>query len=78
MHSRSPTNQRFNFHYMYGGFKRFFVDRYLVGSLYRNGFRAMWFPGFIMFVCKLPPYAVGCYGMRMYDNAAHDFFYFSD
>lgn len=23
-------------------------------------------------------YSVGCYGMRLYDNAAHDFFYFSD
>lgn len=23
-------------------------------------------------------YLDGCYGMRLYDNAAHDFFYFSD
>ena len=23
-------------------------------------------------------YPVGCYNMRLYDNAAHDFFYFSD
>lgn len=55
MHSRSPTNQQLNFHFMYGGFKRYWVDRYLVGSLYRNGFRAMWFPGFLMFVCNSLP-----------------------
>jgi hypothetical protein len=23
-------------------------------------------------------YIAGCYGMRQYDNAAYDFFYFSD
>lgn len=51
VHSRSPSNQYFNFHYMFGGFKRWVVDRYLVGSLYRNGFRVMWFPGLLYFVC---------------------------
>ena len=36
---------------MFGGFKRWVVDRYLVGSLYRNGFRVMWFPALLYFVC---------------------------
>ena len=52
IHSRSASNTYFNFHYMYGGFKKFFVDRYLVGSLYRNGFRVMWLPGLIFFICN--------------------------
>lgn len=51
VHSRSSSNQYFNFHYMYGGFKRWVVDRYLVGSLYRNGFRVMWFPAILYFIC---------------------------
>lgn len=53
MHSRSTSNQYFNFHYMFGGFKRWVVDRYLVGSLYRNGFRIMWFPAMLFFVCTI-------------------------
>jgi hypothetical protein len=53
IHSRSNANQQFNFHYMYGGVKKFFVDRWLVGSIYRNGFRIMWFPGFLYFICTL-------------------------
>lgn len=52
VHSRSSSNQYFNFHYMYGGFKRWVVDRYLVGSLYRNGFRVMWFPALLFFICN--------------------------
>ena len=63
---------------MYGGVKKFFVDRWLVGSIYRNGFRVMWFPGFLYFISTHFYNIVGCYGMRLYDNAAHDFFYFSD
>lgn len=51
VHSRSSSNQYFNFHYMYGGFKRWVVDRYLVGSLYRNGFRVMWFPALLYYIC---------------------------
>jgi hypothetical protein len=37
---------------MYGGVKKFFVDRWLVGNTYRNGFRVMWFPGFLYFIRK--------------------------
>jgi hypothetical protein len=51
VHSRSSVNQYFNFHYMYGGFKKWAVDRYLVGSIYRNGFRVMWFPALLYYVC---------------------------
>jgi hypothetical protein len=40
---------------MYGGVKKFFVDRWLVGSIYRNGFRVMWFPGFLYFICTIFP-----------------------
>ena len=40
---------------MYGGFKKWVVDRYLVGSLYRNGFRVMWFPALLYYICKSPP-----------------------
>ena len=37
---------------MYGGFKKWVVDRYFVGSLYRNGFRVMWFPALVYYVCR--------------------------
>ena len=52
IHSRSSANQYFNFHYMFGGFKKWVVDRYIVGSLYRNGFRVMWFPALLYYVCN--------------------------
>jgi len=48
--SRSNSNQYFNFHFMYGGFKKWVVDRYFVGSLYRNVFRMMWFPALVYYV----------------------------
>ena len=38
---------------MFGGFKKWVVDRYIVGSLYRNGFRIMWFPGFLYYICTI-------------------------
>ena len=52
VHSRSPSNQQLNFHYMYGGFKKFFIDRYLVGTIYRNGLRIMWMPALLYFICN--------------------------
>lgn len=52
VHSRSPSNQQLNFHYMYGGFRKFFVERYLVGTLYRNGIRIMWMPALLYFICS--------------------------
>jgi len=63
---------------MYGGFKKFFIDRYVIGHLYRNSFRVMWFPAFLYYICTKLNNIVECYQMRLYDNGAHDFFYFSD
>ena len=56
---------------MYGGFKKYFFDRWFVGHYYRRNLRMMWLP----FVLS---YSLGAYGMRQYDNAAYNFFYFSD
>ena len=36
---------------MYGGFKKWVVDRYWVGAIYRNGVRVMWFPALVYYVC---------------------------
>lgn len=71
IHSRSSANQFFNFHYMYGGFRKFFVQRYVVNHIYRKCIRVVWLPVLIA-------YGMGCYGMRKYDTAAYNFFYFSD
>ena len=56
---------------MYGGFKKFFVDRWLIQHFYKSMIRKTWAPALVL-------YALGCYAMRQYDNAAHDFFYFTD
>lgn len=56
---------------MYGGFKTFAIDRRLINHSYRRFWRKFWLPFAIT-------YAIGCYGMRKYDNAAYNFFYFSD
>lgn len=71
IHSRSPTTQYLNFHYMYGGFKKYFVDRWLIQHFYKSMVRMTWAPALIC-------YGLGCYAMRQYDNASHDFFYFTD
>ena len=36
MHSRSPANQYLNFHWYYGGSKKFFIQRYLHQVLYKR------------------------------------------
>jgi len=71
VHSRSPTNQYVNFHWMFGGFKKYFVDRWFINHFYKKWIRLTWAPALIYYVA-------GCYSMRQYDNAAYDFFYFSD
>jgi hypothetical protein len=71
VHARSPSNQFFNFAFMHGGPKKFIWDRLIVNCLYRKIIRITWLP-FIFWVI------VGCWGMRQYDNAAYDYFYFSD
>lgn len=70
-HSRSPNTQFMNFHYMFGGPKKFIFQRFLYNNFYKRQLRVAWFPVSVAFVLQ-------CIGMRMYDNAAYDFFYFSD
>lgn len=70
-HSRSPNTQFMNFHYMFGGPNKFVFKRFLYNNVYKRQLRIMWVPTSILF-------ALQCIGMRMYDNAAYDFFYFSD
>lgn len=71
IHSRSPYTQFMNYHYMYGGIKKQFFQRQLYNNLYKRLVRVIWFPISAVF-------AFQCIGMRMYDNKAYDFFYFSD
>ena len=70
-HSRSPSNQYTNFHFMYGGFKKFALERHVYQNWYRKNIRNWWLPVTIT-------YTLGCITMRMYENAAYDYFYFSD
>lgn len=56
---------------MYGGFKKFVIDRWVVNHFYKRTLRIFGLP------CLLA-YAIGCWGMRRYDNQAYKFFYFSD
>jgi len=56
---------------MYGGFKKYFVERWLIQHFYKSMVRKTWAPTVIC-------YALGCYAMRQYDNASHDFFFFTD
>jgi len=52
-HSRSPNTQYLNFHYLYGGSKKFFFDRFLYQTVYKRVVRPMWLPAFLAFTCKL-------------------------
>ena len=70
-HSRSPSNQYLNFHFMFGGFKKYALERHFYQNYYRRVVRNCWLPCLIA-------YTTGCLTMRMYDNAAYDYFYFSD
>ena len=49
-HSRSPSNQYLNFHYGYGGFKKYFLDRLLYQVVYRRNVRNWWFPGLFSYI----------------------------
>jgi hypothetical protein len=71
MHARSPHNQNLNFHHSYGGFKKWIVERYLQNIIYRKIIRFAWMPGVVWFFG-------GWAGMRSYDNAVYDYFYFFD
>lgn len=71
MHSRNPANKLLNFHYLYGGTKKYFFQRYLYQNAYKRVARLVWAPSLVFFSVQL-------IAMRMYDNAAYDYFYFSD
>ncbi|KAL4430517.1 hypothetical protein ABPG74_005442 [Tetrahymena malaccensis] len=70
-HSRSPSNQFINFHFMLGGFRTYVLERFFKQVWYRRNIRNFWFP-------VLLSYTSGCITMRMYDNNCYDYFYFSD
>ena len=48
-HSRSPATQYFNFHYMYGGVRKYFIDRFLHQVLYKRILRAAAIPAVLTF-----------------------------
>lgn len=56
---------------MYGGFRKYVIQRWWIQHFYRHSVRIFWVP-------FLVAYGIGCYGMRKYDTAAYNFFYFSD
>jgi len=51
-HSRSPSNQYLNFHYLYGGFRTFFWDRWFMNHWYRKNLRNWWLPVLIWYTCN--------------------------
>lgn len=53
IHSRSNSNQFINFHYMYGGFKTYFWDRWFMNHWYRRNLRNAWLPIVLCYLCKL-------------------------
>ncbi len=52
-HSRSPNTQFLNFHFLYGGPKKFFIDRFLYQTVYKRVLRPVWLPFLLTFTCKL-------------------------
>ena len=43
-HSRSPATQYFNFHWMYGGFRKYFFQRFLYQVMYKRIIRVTAIP----------------------------------
>lgn len=70
-HSRNPHNQMLNFHFGYGGLYNYFVKRWLYQHAYKKFFRIVWIPATVWFF-------FGWAGMRSYDNAVYDYYYFFD
>ena len=52
-HSRSAATQYFNFHYLYGGPKKFFIDRWLYQVLYKRVLRSVSIPIIVVGSCEL-------------------------
>ena len=70
-HHRSNATQQWLFHFMYGGAKGFFFQRYIVDYGVRVWGRVAWLPISFHFIMSM-------LGQREYDNNAYDYFYFSD
>jgi hypothetical protein len=51
---------------MFGGFRKYVIQRWFIQNHYRKFWRVAWLPVLIS-------YGIGCYGMRKYDNAAYNF-----
>jgi hypothetical protein len=51
-HSRSPSNQYINFHFLYGGFKTYFWNRWFLNHYYRRTIRNWWLPVILYFTCN--------------------------
>ena len=70
-HHRSNATQQWLFHFMYGGAKGFFFDRWVMDFGVRVWMRIAFVPFTFHFIGTL------C-GQREYDHNACDYFYFSD
>ena len=71
LHHRSNATQQWFFHFMYGGFQGFFVNRVAVDY----GMR-VW--GRIVLPAATFHFIGSVLGQREYDANAYDYFYFSD
>mmetsp|Transcript_2273 Transcript_2273/g.1592 ORF Transcript_2273/g.1592 Transcript_2273/m.1592 type:complete len:108 (+) Transcript_2273:71-394(+) len=70
-HHRSNATQQWLFHFLYGGVKGFFIQRWIIDF----GFRVWGRIAFIPFAF----HTIGSFiGQREYDANAYDYFYFSD
>lgn len=54
-HSRSPSNQHLNFHFLYGGFRTYFWDRWFMNHWYRRNLRNWWLPVLLWYTCNFIP-----------------------
>ena len=71
LHSRSRVHQYFNYHYMFGGFKKYFLTRQMKNYMWKRVYQPLFLP-------ILLSYTIQCISMRDYDNKSYNFFYFSD
>ena len=70
-HHRSNVTQQWLFHFLYGGVKGFFINRWFVDFGLRVWCRIAFLPASIHFIGSV-------LGQREYDANAYDYFYFSD
>jgi hypothetical protein len=53
IHSRSPAARMLDYHGLYGGSFKFWIQRYFYQNLYKRLIRPVWIPVSAMFICKL-------------------------